>query len=100
MRLDIVFWRGKKNFLGNRRAENSKELVKKLLKSLQDIGTNMSIKVYFLHSHLDKFPDSGSDVSDEQRKRFRQDIKTMEVRYQGRWDKRMMANYYWSIKRE
>ena len=43
-----------KNFLGNHWAEN-KELVEKLLKSLQDIGANMSIKLHFLHSHLDKF---------------------------------------------
>ena len=36
-----------KNFLGNRRAENYKEFVEKLLKSLQDIGANMSIKVHY-----------------------------------------------------
>ena len=24
----------------------------------------------------------------------------MEKRYQGRWDKQMMADYYWSIKRD
>ena len=36
-----------KNLLGNRRAENYKELVEKLLKSLQDIGTHMSINVHF-----------------------------------------------------
>ena len=36
-----------KNFLGNCRAENYKELVEKLLKNLQDIGTNTSIKVNF-----------------------------------------------------
>ena len=40
-------------------------IVEKLLKSLQDIGTNMSIKVHFLHSHLDKFPDNHGDVSEE-----------------------------------
>ena len=35
-----------KNFLGNRRAENYKKLEEKLLKSLQDIGTDMTIKVH------------------------------------------------------
>ena len=39
------------NFLGW--AVTYKELVKKPLKSLQDIGVYMSIKVHFLHSHLD-----------------------------------------------
>ena len=54
-----------KNFLGNRRVENYKELVKKLFKSLQDIGANMSIKVHFSFSHLDEFPDNCNYVSDE-----------------------------------
>ena len=36
---------GKKNFLGNRRGENYKELVEKLLKSFLKVGANMSIKV-------------------------------------------------------
>ena len=34
-----------KNFLGNRLSEN-KELVEKLLKGIQDIGANKSIKVH------------------------------------------------------
>ena len=76
-----------KNFLGNRRTENYNELVEKLLKSLQDIGANMSMKVHFLHSQLDKLSDNYGNVSNEQGERFRQDIKTMEERYQGRWDK-------------
>ena len=69
-----------KNFLGHCQTKNYKELVEKLLKSLQDIGTNISIKVHFLHSHQDKFPDNYSDVSDEQ-EQFLQDINMMEERY-------------------
>ena len=34
------------NFLGNKRADNYIELVKKLLLSLQDLGCRMSIKVH------------------------------------------------------
>ena len=62
-------------------------------------GVNMSIKVHFLHSLLDKFPDNYSNVNDEQREWFCQDIGTMKERYQGRWDILMMAVYYWSIER-
>ena len=36
-----------KNFLGSRRAKNYEVLMEKLLKSLQDIGAYMSIKVHF-----------------------------------------------------
>ena len=73
-----------KNFLGNRQAENFKELMEKLLKILQDIGDYMSNKIYFLYSHLDKFPDNCHDVNYKQGERFHQDIKTIEERFQGR----------------
>ena len=49
-------------------------------------GTNMNIKVHFLHSHLDEFLDNCSDASDEQ-ELLHQDIKTMENRNQGQWKK-------------
>ena len=56
-----------KNFLSNRRAENYKELVKKLLKSQLDIAANMSIKgFFFLHGYIDEFLDNCSNVNDEQ----------------------------------
>lgn len=93
--VDIV-----KNFLGNKRAENYKDIVETLLKHFHRLGCNMSIKLHFLHNHLDAFPTNLGDVSDEQGERFHQDIKIMEERYQGRWDTHMMADYCWSIKRD
>jgi len=44
-----------KGFLGNRRAQNYEELVNSLLQSYQKLGCNMSLKIHFLHSHLDFF---------------------------------------------
>ena len=73
--------------------------VEKLLKSLQNIGANISIKVHSLHSQLDKFPDNCSNVRDEQGEKFHQDIKTIEEHNQRWWDKQMMVDYSWSIKR-
>ena len=76
-------WRGFVNvvqhFLGNRRAENYKELVKNMLDAYRRLGANMSIKLHFLHNHLDRFPVNCGDVSDEQGERFHQDIKDMEI---------------------
>ena len=60
----------------------------------------MSIKVHFLHSHLDRFPHNLGDLSEKQGERFHQDMKVMEERYQGRWDRHMMADYCWSIQRD
>jgi len=42
-----------KGFLGNRRAQNHEDLVKNPLQSYQKLGCSMSLKIHFLHSHLD-----------------------------------------------
>ena len=87
------------NFLGNRKADNYELLVADMLSAFRNLGCKMSVKLHYLYSHLDKFPDSLGAVSDEQGERFHQDLKVMEERYQGRWDKHMMADYCWSIHR-
>ena len=88
------------NFLGNKKADNYKEIVEELLLSLQDLGCRMSIKVHYLHSHLSEFPANLGDVSEEQGERFHQNVKVMEERYQGRWNCNMMADYCWSLMRD
>ena len=72
----------------------------KLLSSLQDMSVTVSIKLHFLYSYLDRFPENFGSLSDEQWEEFHQEISTMEVRYQGWWDAAMPADYCWSIKRD
>ena len=88
------------NFLGNHKSEDYVSYVEKMLKAFEHLKCNMSIKVHFLSSHLDCFPDNLGDVSDEQGERFHQDIKTMETRYQGQWNVNMLADYCWTIIRD
>jgi len=45
-----------KVFLGNRRAQIYEELVNNFLQNYQKLGCNMSLKIHFLHLHLDFFP--------------------------------------------
>jgi len=71
--------------LGNIKADNYKEIVKNSLDRFRLLGCNMSIKVHFLFSHIENFPDNLGDVSDEQGERCHQNIKIMEDRYKGRW---------------
>ncbi|PZC80047.1 hypothetical protein B5X24_HaOG215516 [Helicoverpa armigera] len=89
-----------KNFLGNHKAPEYQELVAKMLQNFNRLGVNMSIKLHFLYSHLDRFPQNLGDYSEEQGERFHQDIRIMEERYQGRWDSHMMADYCWTLKRD
>ena len=72
-----AFVKAVKKILGNRKAVKYKRIAAKLLSSLQDMGANMSIKLHFLYSHLDRFPENLGDLSDEQGKRFYQGISEM-----------------------
>ena len=74
--VDIV-----KNFLCDHKAENYKEFVEMLFKSLQNIGAYMNISVYLLYNHLYKF------------------LNNCGIRVQGILRQRMIAAYFWSIKR-
>lgn len=94
------FVKVRKNFLGNRKAPNYKEIVSNLVTNYGAMGCLMSLKLHFLDSHLDCFPDNLGDYSDEQGERFHQDIKELEKRYQGFWDINFLADYCWSLKRE
>ena len=90
-----------KNFLGNNKTSNYEELINNMIYAFKNLGCNMSIKMHYLFSHIDRLPENLGDMSDEQGDRFHQDIKEMEkTRYQGRWDAAMMADYCWSRKRD
>lgn len=54
------------NFLGKKKLVNYKDHVTNLLKAFQKLACNMSIKVHFLFSHLNRFPDNPGDISEEQ----------------------------------
>ena len=89
-----------KNFLDYNKARNYAKLVNNMLTAFRNLGCNMSIKVHYLFSRMDRFPENLCSISDEQGERFHQDLKEMETRYQGRWDAVKMADYCWNLKRD
>ena len=44
-----------KNFLGNCKSSSYANIIEDLLSSYKNLGTRMSLKINFLHSHLDFF---------------------------------------------
>ena len=60
----------------------------------------MSMKIHFLDSHIDFFTPNIGAVSDEYDKRFHQQIKEMEIRYQGKETVNMLADYYLTLPRD
>jgi hypothetical protein len=88
-----------KGFVGNRRAHNYEEAVNNILQSHQKLGCNMSLKIHFLHSHLDFSPENCGAVRDEHGECFHQDGSSMQKRYQGKWNCAMLADYCWTSAR-
>ncbi|GBN89902.1 hypothetical protein AVEN_237078-1 [Araneus ventricosus] len=62
------------------------------------MGCNMSLKIHFLHSHLEFYPESLGPVSDEHGERFHQDISNMGARDRGKWNPKMLVDYIWKLK--
>ena len=89
-----------KNFLVNNKARNYAELVNNMLTAFRNLGCNMSVKMHYLFSHMDRFPENQCSMSDEQGERFHQDLKEMETRYQSCWEAVMMVDYCWNLKRD
>ena len=88
-------------FLGNTRVPDYQACIEKLLKSYEeDMGCRMSLKIHFLHSHLNFFPPNLGAVSDEHGERFHQDITKMESNYQGKLNPGMMGDFCWMLLRD
>ena len=60
----------------------------------------MSLKIHFLCSQMDFFPENCGAVSDEHGERFRQNISSMEKRYQGKWNCATFADYCWTLAKD
>ena len=58
--VELAAWNALKsvaaNFLGNHRHEKYADMVVDMLKTYEQLGACMSLKLHFLHSHLDFFP--------------------------------------------
>jgi hypothetical protein len=86
-------------FLGNGRANNYRDLVEEL-SSYQKMGCNISLKIHFLSSHLDYFPENCGSVSDKRGECFQQDFAAMEGRCKEKWSPSMLADYCWTLMRD
>ena len=65
--------------------DSYRDIVNQLLKAYKDLGCNMSLKIYFLYSHLDLFSENLWAVSDGHGERHHQDTASVEKRHRGKW---------------
>ena len=68
-------------------------MVADLVQSYNAMRCNVSVRVHFLDSHFDLFPENRGAVSNIHGERFHRDISTMEKRYQGEWSPSVETDY-------
>lgn len=88
------------NFLGTKRANNYKHIVAEMLSAFREMKVNMSLKLHFLHNHIDFFPSNFDDVSNECAEQFLQDIVNIEKHFKDDDVRYMLGEYCSSICRE
>jgi hypothetical protein len=88
-----------KNFLGNKKADNYTQLVEDTLFHFNRLGCKMIVKVHYLHSHLDRFPENFGALSEDQGERFHQD-KNNGSQIPRKMGCNMMADYCWNLMRD
>ncbi|GBL81227.1 hypothetical protein AVEN_164681-1 [Araneus ventricosus] len=52
------------SFLGNKKHPNYKSIVEEMIKNFKIVGCSMILKVHFLDSHLDYFPENLGAISE------------------------------------
>lgn len=88
------------SFFGNTKNPEYKKIVERMVNAYQNMNCLMNLKLHFMDSHIDFFPENLGHFSEEQGERFHQDLKDVEKRYQGVWDENMLADYCWGLKRD
>ena len=59
-----------KFFFGGNRSSSCDSIVQEFLSGYKTLGAKISLKIHFLHSHLDFFPANMGEVSDEHSELF------------------------------
>jgi len=85
------------NVLGKHRADpdEAKKFVATMLENFENINVSMTLKLHFLHHHLDTFLQQLPAESDEQGERFHQVTMPMEKRFKGKKLDAMLAEVCW-----
>lgn len=88
------------HFCSNKASGEGKIWAKRLVESFEQMGCLMSVKVHYIHNHLDKFPANPSQSSDEMGERAHQDLKLIEKRFAGKNLLNALCEYCWTLTRE
>ena len=66
-----------------------------MIEAFRYLGSRMSLKLHFLHSHLVFFQENLDAMSDEKRKGFHLDIAVVETLIKRKTNASIMGDNYW-----
>ena len=74
-------------------------LINQLLNGMHKMGCNLSLKIYFLYSHLHSLKANLGAVSNKDDECYRHELASIKKRYQGKWITSKLADYSWFLIR-
>lgn len=89
-----------KGFLGQHRDPHYQKHIKQLKRKMRKYKIKMTLKIHILLDHVDKFPASNSDFSDEAGERCHQDIKESVRRTKNKPLKSFLVDYVWRLMQQ
>lgn len=102
--LELVAWDCVKvvieNVLGIHRDENWRIHIENMLDAFHNINVRMSLKIHFLHCHMDKFAEQSPTESDEHGERFHQVTARLEHWYSGKRLDALLGDICWNLHQE
>lgn len=101
---ELVAWDSVKavitNVLGINRHEDWRIFVQDMLDSFHRINVRMSLKIHFLHHHMDKFEEQSPAESEEHGERFHQISARFENWYSGKQLNALLGDICWNLQTE
>ena len=81
-------------FLGKQKSVNYTEIIDKLFENYRKLGFTVSIKMHLLRSHLDRFPNNCSQLSDQFDEATNKLMKIIELRYRNGEYRKLLGDYF------
>lgn len=88
------------NVLGIHRSEIWRILIENMIDAFHLLNVKMSLKIHFLHSHVEKLAEQSPAESDEHGERFHQVTARLEHWYSGKKLHALLGDICWNLQEE
>ena len=101
---ELAAWKSFKqvflNFLSLHKSDDFEDVVANLLRNYHIMRCKMSLKVYFLHSHLPFFHETLEQFQMNTVRDFTKTLLLLKKRFKRKWSTGILAEYCWLLKRD